>query len=172
MSQKFVMSVHPSTYRHYLNGIPVVLHCHHYLTLYTRAAEQFSEIGGPGILAESMEDAVRPLLDNLFGKEPSASPQDRFQTGTELYSFMGLGSMKIEGNAEGGQVTLLASHLDQGWIKKWGKNDKPVNYVTGGYLAALFAAVFAENPRSFAVTEMEAVVTGAPQSVFIVKKIT
>ena len=32
-----------------------------------------------------------------------------------------------------GEIVLTGSHVDEGWIKKWGTFDKPVNYVSGGF---------------------------------------
>ena len=80
---------------------------------------------------------------------------------------MGLGKLQVVcGGSDSGEVELHHSHVDQGWIKKWGKRDKPVNSIGAGYIAALFAAGFDLPPRAFAVTETASIVSGAPRSVF------
>ena len=40
-------------YRHFLNGFNIVLHCHHYMSLTTKLAGDFDDIGGTRILAET-----------------------------------------------------------------------------------------------------------------------
>ena len=50
------------TYRHFLNGEAMVLHCHHYMSLYTQLAETCKEYGGPRILKEAAEDSLFPFL--------------------------------------------------------------------------------------------------------------
>jgi len=67
---------------------------------------------------------------------------------------------------DSGKVVLHRAHVDEGWIKKWGKFDRPVNYIAAGYVAAMFAAVNEKAPRSYKVTEVESLVMGAPKSVF------
>jgi predicted hydrocarbon binding protein len=163
-------TVNPATYRHYMNGFAMVLHCHHYMSLYTKTAEQFADIDGPALLADSMEESVRPIFDDYFKKNGVNSPEDRIRVCSEFYSAMGMGAMDINGDAEGGEVTLSASHVDQGWIKKWDKHEKPINHVTRGFIAASFASVFDQPASSYEVTETAAIVTGAEQSQFQVKK--
>ena len=58
--------------------------------------------------------------------------------------------------------------MDEGWIKKWGKRDKPVNFITQGYLCAAFAAVYNQPQGSYKVSETQSIVSGADKSVFSV----
>jgi predicted hydrocarbon binding protein len=83
---------------------------------------------------------------------------------------MGLGKMEISGDAGSGKVTLQRSHVDSGWQKKWGNNDKPVNHFTRGYIAAIFGASFDKPARSYRVTENTGMVTGTGTSTFTVEK--
>ena len=157
------------TYRHYTNGFLTVMHCHHYMTLATQLAENFADLGGPRILAESAEDSMRPLLDDYIEKHKLTTAPDRLKVGKDYYGAVGMGYMEVTGDAAGGTVTLKRSHLDQGWIQKWSKRDSPMNYWTRGYISAMFGAAFDKPPRSFAVEETMAMVTGASHSEFQVK---
>ncbi len=157
-----------STYRHSFNGHVFVLHCHHYLSLTTRVAEDFADIGGTEVLREVAEDSLRPLLDEYIRDNGIGSLAERLEVGAKYYSFMGLGRMEITGSEKGGEVKLLRSHVDEGWRMKWGPHDKPVNHFTCGYVAAVFAAASGRPARSFRVTEKATIVAGAPIGVLAV----
>jgi hypothetical protein len=157
------------SYRHYTNGFLTVMHCHHYMTLATQLAEDFADLGGQRILAESAEDSVRPMLDDYIQKNNIGDPTERLKVGREYYGAMGMGLMEATGEAAGGTVILKRSHIDQGWIMKWGQRQSPMNYWTRGYISAMFGAAFNKPPRSYEVTEPEGMVTGAAHSTFLVK---
>jgi len=157
-----------NSYRHSFNGHVFVLHCHHYLSLTTRVAEEFADIGGTEVLREVAEDSVLPLLQEYIRDHGITATAERFEVGAKYYSFMGLGRMEVSGNENGGEVKLLRSHVDEGWRMKWGAHDKPVNHFTCGFVAAIFAAAFGRPARSFRVTEKAAIVAGAPMGVLAV----
>ena len=157
------------TYRHYMNGHETVLHCHHYMTLTTKLAETFAELGSVEVLRESAEDSIRPLIDDYIKEHKIDTPEDRLAVGMEYYSVMGLGILEVKGAEQGGEVTLSHSHVDQGWIKKWGNSDKPVNHFTCGYVAAMFAAAFDKPQRSYAVTEVSSIAVGDEVSKLVAK---
>ena len=158
------------SYRHYLNGFCTVLHCHHYLGLTTRLAEDFDDVGGTRILAESAEDSLRPLLDDYIRQHAIRTLEERLAVGADFYPVMGMGRMAASLSGNGGTVTLTRSHVDAGWLKKWGTHTKPVNHFTRGYIAAMYSAAFGLPSRSSRVRETESIVTGAAESVFIVEK--
>lgn len=158
-------------FRHYMNGFNVVLHCHHYMSLTTKLAMEYDDIGGTRILSESAEDSILPLLTDYIRKNNISKPEERLGVGAGFYRVMGLGSMVVSGDEAGGQVSLKASHVDKGWQTKWGDNSTPVNYFTRGYIAAVFEAAFDKPPRSYLVNENESMLTGSSKSSFLVKKI-
>jgi hypothetical protein len=157
------------TYRHSINGHNFVLHCHHYMALTTKLAADFADVGAAEVLCEATEDSIRPVLDSYFSEHGITSPDERLAIGSQYYSFMGLGQMDVSGSAGGGEVKLQHSHVDEGWIKKWGQNGKPVNHVTRGFVAAMFAATFSKPARSYSVTEETSIVMGSPESTLVVK---
>ena len=161
-------TVDNETYRHKINGHEFVLHCHHYLTLTAKLAEDFSDIGAPQVLIEVTEDSIRPLLDDYFTEHKITSPEERIAIGAEHYAFMGLGMMEISVTDKGGKVTLKHSHMDEGWLKKWGKNKTPVNQFTCGFVAAIFGAAYSKEKRGFGVKESKSIVMGAKESVLVV----
>jgi len=148
------------TYRHFMNGFTSVLHCHHYMCLTTKLAEDFAASGGPQILCESIEDSIRPMLDDYFTKNSISLPEERMKIGEEYFAVMGLGRIVVTGNVQGGDVRILRSHVDEGWIKKWGKHTSPINHATCGFAAALFASVFNLPARSFRASETASIAMG------------
>lgn len=157
----------PVRSRHNINGVTHVLHCHHYLTLYTQLAEDCAFLDGKKLLREVSEDAFFHILSDYYRKQGIATIADRVLIGEQYYAFSGLGQLKVAcAGAGGGEVELLTSHLDAGWIRKFGKRDQAVNYVTCGYVTALFAAVFGLKPRSFSANEVASIVAGAERSRF------
>lgn len=171
MSLKINHTFDEETYRHSINGHEFVLHCHHYMTLTTKLAEDFAELGAVQVLRESAEDSIRPVLDSYFAEHGVTSPEERLAVGAEYYAFMGMGLMEVAGTATSGGAKLKHSHVDEGWIKKWGQHNKPINHFTCGFVAALFAAAFSKPARSYSVTEAASIVMGAPESVLAVKTV-
>jgi predicted hydrocarbon binding protein len=169
MALEMEFSFDNKTYRHYMNGFLSVMHCHHYMTLLTKLADNFDDVGGTRILCESAEDSVRPMFDDYIQKHNITSPEEKLDVGKEYYSVMGMGLMEVNGSEQGGEVKLTRSHVDQGWLKKWDKHDKPINYWTSGYIAAVFASAFNKPPRSYGVEEVASIVRGDEASRFIVK---
>jgi hypothetical protein len=158
------------TYRHRMNGFLSVLHCHHYLCLTTRMAIQFKGIGGIDILRSTAEDALYPLLQEYVTDNNISIPEARLDIGAKYYAVMGMGKMKATLNRKGGTVRLFRSHIDQGWLKKWGRAEGHVNHFTCGYIAAMFSVATDMSPGSFSVTERDSIVTGNKNSYFEVTR--
>ena len=153
--------------RHYLNGFSSVLHCHHYATLYTQLGEDCEFIDGLNLLSECSEDCFFEILSKYYEDNNIKSYDDRISISEQYFAVSGLGKMKITyAGAESGEVRLEYSHIDEGWIKKWGKRDKPVNYIGCGYIAGMFSAVFNKKVRTYTVHETASIVSGDKASVF------
>ncbi len=169
MALKVDFTFDDKTYRHYMNGFLSVLHCHHYLCLTTKLALDFDDLGGTRILEEVAEDTMRPLFDDYIHKNSVDSFKERILVGIEYYAVMGLGKMKVTANEQGGKVQLVRSHVDQGWLTKWGKSKAHINHFSRGYIAAMFAAAVDKPARSFSVAEEESIATGGESSILQVK---
>lgn len=169
MSLKLDFSLDNETYRHFLNGFPVVMHSHHYLALITKLAEELADVDGAQLLRDVVEDTMRKIFDDYIVANGLTSPMDKCNVGREYYSVFGLGKLVVTGSESGGEVRLLRSHIDEGWVMKWGNSPQPVNHFTCGYIAAVFAAAFNKPARSYTVSEAASMATGAPEGTFSVK---
>lgn len=152
------------TKRHYLNKQLIVLHCHHYSSLYTQLALDAKETD---LLADSAEEAFYAILTEYFNTHHLPTLEARIDLACQYYAAMGLGTMRVNYlGDESGEVELLTSHVDRGWIKKWSTYDKPVNYIGVGYITAMFSAVLDEPKKSFKANEVRSIVMGADTSLF------
>lgn len=161
-----------SKFRHYINGINSVMHCHHYASLYSQLADDAGDLfNGPGILHDSARESFYPVLLEYFEKHQIDKLDDRINIIEQFWSYSGMGSLLITNpSTENGAAEMPFSHVDSGWIKKWGNRDQPVNFITQGYLAAAFAAIHNMPSGSFKVTEIQSIVTGAKKSLFTISK--
>lgn len=168
MPLKLDFSLDNETFRHYLNGHSVVMHSHHYLALITKLVEDLGDIGGPQLLKDVVEESMWAVLDDYVQKNGVSTPLHRCTVGREYYSVYGLGKMKVAGTESGGEVCLIRSHVDEGWIRKWGQHTKPINHFTCGYIAAMFAVAFNKPVRSYTVTETESMAVTGTEGTFTV----
>ena len=153
--------------RHYLNGEVYVLHCHHYATLYSQLADDCGMLDGKKLLSEVAEDTFYDELSKYYRDHNVQGTEDRIAVAEQYYARTGLGKMQVRcAGTDGGEVELLHSHVDEGWIKKWGKRDKPVNFITCGYIAGMLSAVFGKPRRSYVVIETQSLVKGNERSLF------
>jgi len=158
----------PKSSRHYLNGHLSVLHCHHYTTLYTQLALDAKETD---LLSGVAEETFYKLLKDYYNKHNIINLEDKIDIACQYYSAVGLGKMEVGFLGEdSGEVILSISHVDQGWIKKWGNYDAPVNYITCGYISGMFSAIFDRNIGVFKAFEVESIVMGASKSRFRIVK--
>jgi predicted hydrocarbon binding protein len=157
--------------RFYLNKESTVLHCHHYTTLLTQLADDSRNFDGPEILYSTAEESFYPILTKYFQEHNITSHQDRVSIVQQYFSYIGLGLIKINFQDNKSTVEMPYSHLDEAWIKKWKSSDKPVNYLSQGFLAAAFSAITDNKPETFKVQEIQSIACGADISKFTVKKI-
>lgn len=157
------------TKRHNINGVQSVLHCHHYTSLYTQLS---LDAGETDLLKECARETFRSLLDTYYAKHPSLTTvQAKIEIGCQYYALLGLGKMIVNFlGSESGEVELISSHTDSGWIKKWGTYDKPINYLSAGYIEALFESIMGLAPRSYNAMETQSIVMGAETSKFKVTR--
>ncbi len=162
----------PKSCRHFNNGKIGVLHCHHYATLYCQLADDADMVDGKELLRRSAEYAFWPLLSGYFKEHGVEKVDERVALCEEYWKLSGMGLLSFGRVGKMSAAASMAhSHVDEGWLKKWGKRDKPVNFIGQGFLAAAMAAVYGMPPGSFAVNEKQSIVSGAEASVFaIVRK--
>jgi len=152
--------------RHYLNNQLTVLHCHHYATLFTQLGLDAKEIvDGTRILKETTEDIFHEVLSNYFKNNSVMDVAERMDIARQMFSAVGMGKMVVVAHDEsGGEIEMPVAYVDEGWLKKWGKFEEPVNYIGMGYVAGMFSAAYNKLPRTFNVTETQSKVKGAVKS--------
>lgn len=156
----------------YVNNIPSVMHCHHYTTNFIDLALQFEEMGAVEKMINAAEDSFFLLFKKYFITEKIESKEDKKQICEEMYAALGLGAMKIKHFSEKeGSAELHHSHIDEGWLKKFGKIDRPINFITLGFLKAVFNTIFSKTIRAYKVIEEESLVLGAEKSRFSIQLI-
>jgi len=153
--------------RHHFEGYTSVLHCHHYATLYTQLAMDASNLNGTALLAQSAADSFHAPLAKYLKKHRVHDVAERIAIAEQYYSFMGLGTVRFECTPHNAEVTMTHSHVDEGWVKKFGKSKVRVNYIGEGYIKAACAAIFdLPDTRGIQVTERQSIATGARESKF------
>lgn len=158
--------------RHLLNGSTYVLHCHHYATLYCRLADDADLFDGKALLRAGCEAAFVPELEKFFEKQDAYEVSERVELVEQYFKFVGLGILEFERvGSMAASARLNSSHVDEGWIKKWGNREAPVNFIAQGFLAAAMAAIYEEPIGAFETKEQQSIVSGAEASLFtIVRK--
>jgi predicted hydrocarbon binding protein len=160
----------PKKARQYINDEASVFHCHHYATLFSQLADDAKLLRGATLLAESAEESFYPVLVKYFKENSINVMEDRIAITEQYCSFIGLGKVKIIIDKDKGSAEMPFSHVDEGWIKKWSKRDKPVNFIGQGFLAAAFSAILDCEPNVFNVEEVQSIVAGASFSRFEISK--
>ena len=153
--------------RHSSDGIDTVLHCHHYASLYCQLADDADHFNGRDLLKRASEMSFCEVLSKYFAKHGVTDLAERVALAEEYWSACGFGKLKFD---HVGELSAAAhmdhSHVDEGWIKKWGQREKPVNFIGQGYLAAAMAAVYGLPVGSYTVYETQSIVAGADASRF------
>ena len=170
MEINFIQRFDPKRNLQFVNDEPSVMHCHHYAALFTKLALDNEALEGPRLLKDSMEESFFLVLKKYYLRYGISRTEDKIAIAEEYFSKIGMGKLSISFSAEGGSAKMTRSHVDEGWVKKWGKTDKPVNFMGHGYISAVFCLSAGLSIRSFTVTEQNSIVKGDQQSLFIVKR--
>ena len=155
--------------RHIANGQTLVLHCHHFASLSTQLANDCTLLDGKKLLADCSEDAFYRVLTDYYNQNSVTNLEERIEIAERYYSEAGLGKLEVKcAGACAGEVEMKYSHVDEGWLKKWGKSETPVNYIGWGYVTALFSAVFNKPVRTYVAIEHQSIACGAKTSIITV----
>ena len=170
MTREFnaIQTFDPARARQMLNGTATVFHCHHYSTLFTQLADDAKAWGGAMLLAKSAEEFTFSELTSYFKEHRIDATADRLAVAESYYGFVGLGALKIQFDGQAGTAEMSHSHVDEGWIKKWGKRDRPVNFIGQGFISGACAAVYDSAPGAFDVNETQSIVSGNATSKFAI----
>lgn len=152
--------------RHYVDGQCSVLHCHHYATLFTQLACDAADFNGTDLLIEATAETMYPVLNSYFKKHGITDIPERIAIAEQYWAFVGMGTASFECMNNTGMVTMKHSHVDEGWLKKWGQRQERVNYIGEGYVKAAIGAIFNCDWNSVSVNETQSIVSGASLSRF------
>ncbi|MBU1219867.1 hypothetical protein KKF34_05690 [Myxococcota bacterium] len=169
MSIPFEVKFDDTTFSQKAYGQDMVMHCHHYMSLVTALSDQLESINAVKILRESAEDSIRTFLDAYFTQNNINSSTEKLATAKELYSVLGLGKFEVSGNDAGGEIQMKRSHVDEGWVQKFGKSSKFINHFSCGFAAAMFAAAFGKSARSYNAFETASIAMGDSEGKIVVK---
>lgn len=156
--------------RHFANGSTIVFHCHHFTALTTQLALDSEKLAdGVRLLIESSEDCFRDFFNTIYLRQNANSISDKVQLAEEYFAWVGLGKLKVVSLGEnGGEVELTHSHVDEAWLKKWGKSETPINFIGQGFICALFSNIYNKHSRSYHAQEQLSIACGDVKSKFIV----
>jgi len=152
----------------YVNNEISVMHCHHYAALFTKLAMDMDKIGGTRFLRESMEESGYLTLHRLFLTQKLTSKADKIRVAEQYFGLSGLGQLTLNFGSSGGNAKMTHSHVDDGWIKKWKKNDQPVNFIGQGYIIAAFSIINDKPIGFYQIVETKSIVKGDTNSEFII----
>lgn len=174
MSVQFKPEYHYDTNekRQYLNGKAIVFHCHHYICLFTQLADDAKLFNGEQLLRETAEETFYQLLTDYAAHNCDVkTTDDRRSIAEQYFAFVGLGALTLSITESGGSASMPYSHVDEGWIKKWGTREQAVNFVGQGYIAAACAFINNLPCASYQAQETQSKVAGAAGSTFAIERI-
>lgn len=157
----------PDACRQYLNDWCTVLHSHHFAALLSQLADDAEDFNGIHHLKRAAEDTFHEVLDHYFKQHEVSLIEDRVAVAEQYWETVGMGQIRfkcVEKYAVSAEMEF--SHVDQGWLEKWGKRDKEVNFITQGFVAAAAALFSGKSPGSFTVIESRSLIAGDEVSVF------
>jgi len=156
--------------KHFIEGRHFVLHCHHYNTQLHRAIINTPFMDGPDFVFRVSRDDFYDTIGAVL-KSKQITGADRVKEAcNDLYRYMGFGFFDMAGlGPKGGTVTALHSHLATGYINKWGAQDKPVDDVGRGFLAAAWALAYGGNPKKCVVRQTRCIAQGHKTCEFTVE---
>lgn len=157
----------PDTCRHHMNGFTTVLHCHHYATLYTQLADDAKDFNGKELFIQAAEDTFYQVLKQYFQKHKINTIPEKVAIARDYWKVVGMGLIDFRAlGPYAATAEMEYSHVDEGWLKKWGPRDEPVNFFTCGYVAAVTALANDLPLGSYRVQEIKGLVRGDDKSVF------
>ncbi|MFH1985085.1 MAG: hypothetical protein ABIL58_24880 [Pseudomonadota bacterium] len=157
----------PDSCRQYLNECCTVLHSHHYAALISQLADDADDFDGIYHLRRAAEETFHEVLGHYFHRYGTGSLEERIAVTEQYWETVGMGQIRfkcVEKYAVCAEMEF--SHVDQGWLEKWGRRDKQVNFITQGYVAAAAALFTGRLPGNFTVREERSLVAGHDVSVF------
>lgn len=153
--------------RRYMGDCWTSIHSHHYMVLYTQLADDAVDFNGTYHLTKAAEETFFDVLSRRFKNQGVETLAEKVALAEHYWSSVGMGQLKFEGVGKYAVTAeMTESHLDRGWIEKFGKSRKPINFIAQGFMAAASALFLGRPASSFRVQETQSIASGQPRSFF------
>lgn len=150
-----------------IEGISMVIHCHFYNVFLLQAIETATYVDGRAILIRSSEESVNKQLIGYYDRKGISDEKTRISIAADMFKVFGVGLLDFSNiNGSGGTVTSKSSHVARGWKEQIGTREKPVDYISCGFIAGALAAVYNKPIGTFKVNETECLVQGKEKCKF------
>jgi len=150
-------SLIPSQDLTFLAGVPYVYHCHHYNLFHDQTIDDaLGEELGTKVRTIAARNAFRELIAALSTELRADTPVERLQLATDLFSWMGHGTLKLSVDETGGRADGAFLHYGYSWREKYGakvKRSHPADAVAAGFAAAATEVAFSLPSGSIEATE-------------------
>ncbi len=146
----------------FLSGVPYVYHCHHYNLFHDQTIDDaLGEELGTRVRTVAARNAYRELLAAVTKALGAQTAIERIQLATDLFSWMGHGTIKLSVDENGGYANGSFLHYGYSWLEKYGakvRRAHPADAVAAGYAAAATEVAFDLPPGSIHATEDQCIV--------------
>lgn len=124
----------------YIGDEAMVFHCHHYMNYLLRSILDADYIDSPRFIIGAAADAVYHQLTHLCRDKDSTQS---LQIAQEIYQNFGFGLLDLSSmNQQGIELQTTHSFFSKSWVMKFGPADRPIDFYTSGFLAAVYAYVY------------------------------
>ncbi len=156
------------TNQHFHRNFSVVMHCHHYFSVFIELAHAYEKQGGPRFMQEAAAETFGSFLRLYYLEDGIKDLGERIRIAEEYWRQVGMGIIRISTqDPTYGSARMNYSHIDEGWLKKGAPTSRPINYVTQGFLAGFMQAAYTGGrSRTYEVKETKSLVLGDEYSQF------
>ncbi len=146
----------------YMDNIPISLHCHHFNCGLINAIEAIDYFDAIEIyINEAAKCFYEYFKKILIIDNKKLSINKALMIAEDIYRFMGYGRIDLSKLITGyGTVISDSSYFVVGWFAIYGKRDKPVCYLTRGFIKAVIAVLFNKELSKINVTETQCMICG------------
>jgi len=150
-----------------IGGEAMVFHCHHYITNLQRTILDADYIDGRLFLIGSAADSVYYQLSNLCD---GLSIEESKIMAQDIYKVFGYGLIDLSAMDENGiELQSTKSFFAKTWEMKFGRAEKPVDYYTSGFLAAVYAVIYKKDLKDIFAEQTSCMACGDSTNTHVVK---
>jgi len=146
----------------YMDDIPISLHCHHFNCGLINAIERIDYFDAIDIyINEAAKCFYNYLKKILLIDDTASSIKKALIIAEDIYRFMGYGRIDLSKLVDGyGSATSDSSYFVVGWFAIYGRRNKPICYLTRGFLKAVIAVIFKKDITRVNVLETQCMICG------------